>query len=222
LIDQGTLASKLGTFSLQDQLDKKTCIYDLIKYANIKPVDIRNQIIDCLVSINMWMAPNQRLDEVGLKNTVMVIMNEYDSIPLPAILTAMSNGIKGQYSKISRSLDTHTIIGWIESYNSSQVYEDRIKQLRENNQNDKQNELDKMYHSDMAELMKAALERSKNKPRQYEPSQRQLDLFKQGVLLYSDEELKKSIVDWTKRQRAQHVKILQEEQLSRKAKKTIK
>jgi hypothetical protein len=222
LIDQGTLASKLGTFSLQDQLDKKTCIYDLIKYADIKPVDIRNQIIDCLVSINMWMAPNQRLDEVGLKNTVMVIMNEYDSIPLPAILTAMSNGIKGHYSKISRSLDTHTIIGWIELYNSSQVYEERIKQLRENNQNDKQNELDKMYHSDMAELMKAALERSKNKPRQYEPSQRQLDLFKQGVLLYSDEELKKSIVDWTKRQRTQHIKILQEEQLSRKAKKTIK
>jgi hypothetical protein len=65
---------------------------------------------------------------------------------------------KGHYSKISRSLDTHTIIGWIELYNSSQVYEERIKQLRENNQNDKQNELDKMYHSDMAELMKAALE----------------------------------------------------------------
>jgi hypothetical protein len=33
-----------------------------------------------------------------------------------------------------------------------------------------------------------------------------LILFKQGVLLYSDEELKKSIVDWTKRQRTQHNK----------------
>lgn len=153
-----------------------------------------------------------------IKNIVEYIFTDYNSMPIPAIITCLENGLKGEYGKYY-TVDTGVVLQWIERYNSEDLHQQRLSLLREKRQQDKTTELQKMQNSDMHQLLKDALElssRNKKKP----VNKNALKLYEFAIRTYTDEELEKAIKQHVQYQDEERKQLVLDEILKRDARNT--
>lgn len=214
-IENKSLISYINEASIEEEVKRTNCIYDIIHYDGISRNDIKAEVIKCLTDLNQGLNQNMKLTDNMIIMIVDLVLNDFNGLTLVGFFRCMRKGLKGDYGKVYQ-MNVLTVTDWIQQYLSSEEYMERIYKLRRKHDRDKSEELNKMYAGDMLDVMKQALKISEKKPVEYKPKQIHLDQFANVVKLFNEEELEQAIKDWSKRQRPQYLEILEKEKKSRK------
>lgn len=217
-IENKTLKSFLQAATIDDEVQKSNCIYDLVQFDGVRVPDIKAEITDCLVLLNAGLNDKMQLNDGMIKMIVDLVLNDFNGLTIPGFFNCIRKGLKGDYGKVYQ-MNVMTVTDWIQQYLSSEEYLARVYELRKKHEHEKSEELNKMYVGDMHLVMKEALKMTEKKPKEYVPKQKHLDQFKEVIKLYNDVELDQAIKDWEKRQRPQYLELLNNEKESRKLKK---
>ena len=210
------LSGYLQEATIQDEVQKSNCIYDLVQFDGVKIIDIKREITTCLAMLNSSLNANMKLTDSMIKMIVDIVINDFNGLTIVGFFKCIRKGISGEYGQVYQ-MNVLTVTGWIQRYLSEDEYWASVDELRHKHGLNKNAELRSMLKGDMIEVMKLALKLTEPKPKEYQPKQIHLDQFKSVVKLFTDEEIEKALEDWSKRQRPQYLEILNKEKESRKS-----
>ena len=214
-IENKSLLQYINTATIEEEVIKTNCIFDIIHYDGIKPDDIKAEIIKCLTDVNQGLNKNMKLTDNMIIMIVELVLNDFNGLTLVGFFKCIRKGIKGDYGPVYQ-MNVMTVTGWIQNYLSSDAYMQRIYELRKKHEQSKSEELNKMYAGDMVLVMKEALKMTEPKAKEYKPKQIHLDQFKKVCKLFSNIELNEAIKYWGKIHRPQYLEILETEKETRK------
>lgn len=213
-IKEKSLVQYIKNATIQEEVQKSNCIYDLIMYDNVNENDLKAEVIKCLVLLNENLNEKMKLTDSMIKTIVDMVLNDFNGLSIVGFFKCIRKGLRGDYGQVYQ-MNVMTVTGWVQQYLSADEYMERVYELRRKHDQNKNDELRSMLKGDMIDVMKAALKLTEPKPKEYRPKQYHLDQFKEVIKLFNDEEIEKSIEDWSKRQRPQYVEILNKEKESR-------
>lgn len=175
-----------------------------------------NVLMEIATAVNKCCrALDIKLDNYTLQILIEDIVDKYSYDSIEDIQQCLKKGRQGNYGPTYNKLNMVIITAWMSKHldEKGRAKEQALAQQRAAEA--RPIEGDKNLSPKGLEAIQKIKEMTKTGPQQYKPSAKELNLFKHALRTFTDQELQQAQIDWSKRQRPQHVQLIEAELISR-------